>query len=90
MVHRRTIKAEKKRLQNRLKRKAHKILTNEQKHFDNLLKETTYIATHETVLSASTSYRWIHELIPLMELKIIQPGEVLSETRGEGSLQNPT
>lgn len=87
MVHKKSLKAQKRQLEKQLIRKAHKLITNKQKTFDNLIKETIYTASHETVLSASTTYTWLHERIPLMELKIIQPGEVLTETRGQGSLQ---
>jgi len=90
MVHKQSLESQKKRLQNRLNRKAHKILKNKQKFFDRRLKETVYIASHETVLSASTNYEWMWQRFPMMELKIIQPGEVLTNQQGTGSLQNPT
>ena len=90
MVHKQSLEAQKKRLQNRINKKAHRILTNKQKFFDRLIKETVYIAPHETVLSAYTTYKWNYEVVRVMELKIIQPGEVLSNCYGTGSLQSQT
>lgn len=89
MPHRRTLQSEKIRLQRKLIRQARNNILNDMKNYDEEIRETCYKADHEIYLTSFIKFRLEHlkDTIQMNNDMLIEPGEVLTNIMGEGTLQ---